>query len=67
MKAYFFVVTPDRAALTALAQLIDDGLLRVTVAAVFPLARGRDAFASGASFRRPPGKTLLLVAEPPAG
>jgi NADPH:quinone reductase-like Zn-dependent oxidoreductase len=66
VKAYFFVVTPDRSALTALARLIDDGLLRVTVAAVFPLERGRDAFESGASFRRPPGKTVLLVGEPPA-
>jgi NADPH:quinone reductase-like Zn-dependent oxidoreductase len=66
VKAYFFVVTPDRAALTALARLIDEGLLRVTVAAVFPLERGRDAFESGASFRRPPGKTVLLVGDPPA-
>jgi NADPH:quinone reductase-like Zn-dependent oxidoreductase len=67
VKAYFFVVTPDRAALTALARLIDDGLLRITVAEVFPLERGRDAFESGASFRRPPGKTVLLVGDPPAG
>jgi NADPH:quinone reductase-like Zn-dependent oxidoreductase len=59
------VVTPDRAALTALARLIDDGLLRITVAAVFPLERGREAFESGASFRRPPGKTVLLVGDPP--
>jgi NADPH:quinone reductase-like Zn-dependent oxidoreductase len=66
VKAYFFVVTPDRAALTALARLIDDGLLRITVAAVFPLDRGREAFESGTSFRRPPGKTVLLVAEPRA-
>jgi NADPH:quinone reductase-like Zn-dependent oxidoreductase len=66
VKAYFFVVTPDRAALTALARLIDDGLLRITVAAVFPLERGREAFESGASFRRPPGKTVLLVDGPRA-
>lgn len=64
VKAYFFVVTPDRAALTALARLIDDGLLRITVAAFFPLERGRDAFESGATFRRPPGKTVLMVGEP---
>ena len=66
VKAYFFVVTPDRVALTALARLIDDGLLRITVAEVFPLERGRDTFESGASFRRPPGKTVLLVGDPPA-
>ncbi len=67
MKAYFFVVVPDRPALNAPARLVDDGPLRITVAAAFPLERGRDAFESGATVRRPPGKTVLLVGEPPTG
>jgi NADPH:quinone reductase-like Zn-dependent oxidoreductase len=59
--ATFFVVVPDRAELTTLARLIDDGRLRVPVAASYPLARGQEAYASGASLRRAPGKTVLVV------
>jgi NADPH:quinone reductase-like Zn-dependent oxidoreductase len=61
--ATFFVVTPDRAALTRLAAMVDDGSLRVTVAALFPVSEGRAAFESGLTWDRPPGKTVLMVAD----
>src|ERR671933_129419 len=51
----FFVVEPDRAALTELARLVDAGELRPVVGEVYPLERGREAFEAK---RRPgvPGK-----------
>jgi NADPH:quinone reductase-like Zn-dependent oxidoreductase len=57
----FFVVEPDRAALTELARLIDAGELRPVVGEVYPLERGREAFEAK---RRPgvPGKVVLRVA-----
>ena len=60
--ATFFVVAPDRAALTRLASMVDDGSLRVTVAATFPVSEGRAAFESGLTWDRPPGKTVLIAA-----
>jgi NADPH:quinone reductase-like Zn-dependent oxidoreductase len=57
----FFVVEPDRAALTELARLIDAGELRPVVGEVYPLERGQEAFEAK---RRPgvPGKVVLRVA-----
>jgi len=58
----YFVVTPDRAELIALAQRIEAGVLRPIVGGVAPLAEGRAAFEikrSGGG----PGKMALKVAE----
>ena len=61
VTALFFVVTADRDRLARLADMIDTGKLKVSVAAMFPLAEGRAAYESGASRRRRPGKTVLVV------
>jgi NADPH:quinone reductase-like Zn-dependent oxidoreductase len=60
VHAMFFVVTPDPAELTRLAELADEGRLRPVVSQTFPLREGRRAFESGAH-PRPPGKTVLIV------
>lgn len=60
VAASFFVVTPDRAELVRLAQLVDEGLLRPVIAQTFPLSDGQRAYASGGE-PRPPGKTVLVV------
>jgi NADPH:quinone reductase-like Zn-dependent oxidoreductase len=59
--ALFFVVTANRDRLAQLADMIDTGKLKVSVAATFPLAEGRAAYQSGASRRHRPGKTVLVV------
>jgi NADPH:quinone reductase-like Zn-dependent oxidoreductase len=61
VTALFFVVTADRDRLARLADMIDTGKLKVSVAATFPLAQGRAAYESGASRRSRPGKTVLVV------
>ena len=61
IRAVFFIVTADRKRLAELAALVDAGKLEITVAATFPLAVGRAAFESGATRRRRPGKTVLVV------
>ena len=61
IEAIFFVVTADAAQLAQIADLIDDGHLRATIAATFPLADGRRAYESGSTLQRPPGKTVLTV------
>jgi len=61
-RSAYFVVTPDRAELIALAQRIEAGVLRPIVGGVAPLAEGRAAFEikrSGGG----PGKMALKVAE----
>jgi NADPH:quinone reductase-like Zn-dependent oxidoreductase len=60
IHAMFFVVTPDSAQLSRLAELTDSGKLRPVVSQVFPLREGREAFESGTR-PHPPGKTVLLV------
>ena len=60
VHAVFFVVTPDAAALTRLAGLVDEGRLRPIVSQAFPLPDGRRAFES-AALPHPPGKTVLIV------
>ena len=61
VTALFFVVTANRDRLSQVADMIDTGKLKVSVAATFPLAEGRAAYQSGASRRRRPGKTVLVV------
>ena len=61
VTALFFVVTPNRERLSQVADMIDTGKLKVSVAATFPLADGRAAYQSGASRRHRPGKTVLVV------
>ncbi|MFD1519315.1 zinc-binding dehydrogenase, partial [Pseudonocardia yunnanensis] len=61
VTALFFIVTVERDRLARLADMIDNGKLKVGVATTFPLAEGRAAYESG-TFRRPhPGKTVLVV------
>ncbi|KOV71664.1 NADPH:quinone reductase [Streptomyces sp. AS58] len=57
-RAVFFVVEPDRARLTELAQRVRDGRLRPNIGAVRPLAEAPAAFAPE---NRPPGKTIIRV------
>ena len=59
-RAVFFVVEPDRARLTDLAQRLRTGRLKPIVGAVRPLAETASAFARG---RRTPGKTIIQPAD----
>ncbi|MDT7619591.1 MAG: hypothetical protein QOF99_492 [Pseudonocardiales bacterium] len=59
-RAIFFVVEPDRARLSDLAQRLRDGRLKPIVGAVLPLAETADAFAR---HRRTPGKTIIQVVQ----
>ena len=61
VTALFFVVMANRDRLAQVADMIDAGKLKVSVAATFPLAEGRAAYESGASRRHRPGKTVLVV------
>ncbi|WP_433297078.1 NADP-dependent oxidoreductase [Pseudonocardia sp. CA-142604] len=61
VTALFFIVTPEQHRLTWIANMIDTGALKVSVAATFPLAEGRAAYKSGATRRRHRGKTVLIV------
>lgn len=61
VRAVFFVVGCSRAGLDQLRELVQEGQLRVKVAATYPLSKGREAFQSGALPDRSPGKTVLVV------
>ena len=61
VQATFFIVTPDRDQLVRLAGLVDSGRLDVTIADIFPLEPGREAFESGRAAIRRAGKTVLAV------
>lgn len=63
VQAFFFIVSPDVGELSSLADLADRGLLRVPLAATFPLKDGQQAFESGSRSGRAPGKTVLIVRE----
>ncbi|MFF8904769.1 NADP-dependent oxidoreductase [Streptomyces olivaceoviridis] len=63
-RAVFFVVEPDRARLTDLAERLRDGRLKPVVGAVRPLAEAPSAFAPG---KRTPGRTIIRVAEDGTG
>jgi NADPH:quinone reductase-like Zn-dependent oxidoreductase len=59
-RAIFFVVEPDRARLTDLAQRLRAGRLNPIIGAVRPLSETASAFAR---HRRTPGKTIIQVAD----
>jgi NADPH:quinone reductase-like Zn-dependent oxidoreductase len=59
-RAVFFVVEPDRAQLSELAQRVRDGRLKPLVGAVRPLTEGTDAMAHR---RRTVGRTIIQVAQ----
>ncbi len=61
-RGLFFIVEPDHEQLAELARLIDSGQLQTFVAAEYPLAQAREAFAFAVSGHRQ-GKTVLRVAE----
>ena len=63
VQATFFIVVPDHAQLTRLAELVDADRLHVAIADTFALTDGRAAFQSGATPHRRPGKTVLVVRE----
>ncbi|MEU8211510.1 NADP-dependent oxidoreductase [Micromonospora sp. NPDC049044] len=59
-RAIFFVVEPDRARLTDLAQRLRNGHLKPIVGAVRPLSETAAAFAPD---RRTPGKTIIQLVD----
>jgi NADPH:quinone reductase-like Zn-dependent oxidoreductase len=59
-RAMFFIVEPDRVALTALEHKLRDGVLEPVVGAVFPLAEAPKAFDPA---HRAPGKTVIRVVD----
>jgi NADPH:quinone reductase-like Zn-dependent oxidoreductase len=59
IREHFFIVRPDGAQLTHLAQLAADGTLRPVIADRLPLRYGRSAFEP--STRRGPGRTILVI------
>ena len=61
VDATFFIVVPDHAGLTHLAELVDNSRLHVALAGTFPLEDGRIAFQSGLQPERRPGKTVLTI------
>jgi NADPH:quinone reductase-like Zn-dependent oxidoreductase len=60
--ADFFIVEPDRRGLSVIADLVDQGRIRILLAATYPLEEGRQAYLSGTDPGRPAGKTVLEVA-----
>ena len=63
-RSVFFVVEPSRAQLVELGRMIDARELRPLVGAVFPLARGAEAFRAKQN-GGVPGKVVLDVVHPP--
>lgn len=61
VTATFFIVTPDRAQLAQLAELVDAAGMHIAIAGTFPFQDGRAAFESGRARDRRPGKTVLVV------
>jgi NADPH:quinone reductase-like Zn-dependent oxidoreductase len=59
-RGIFFVVQPNRSELVEIAQLVDTGVLRPVVGAVFPLAQARAAYQQGLSGHHR-GKIVLHV------
>jgi NADPH:quinone reductase-like Zn-dependent oxidoreductase len=60
VRGVFFVVEPSRAQLVEIASLLDAGVVRPIVEAVFPLARAREAYELGLTGRTR-GKLVLRV------
>ncbi len=64
VEASFFLVNVTTAYLTAIAELIDDGMLRTNVGTVLPLADARDAHLMLEGVRpHPNGKIVLRVGD----
>lgn len=63
-RAVFFVVEPDRAQLTALAQRVREGRLKILVGQIRPLAEAAVAFAGP---RSTVGKTIISVTDETEG
>ena len=61
-RAIWFVVRQDVKQLVEIGRLIDAGLVRSIVSDVLPLARGAEAYGTGAR-RSGPGKAVLSVAD----
>ena len=61
IRTTFFIVSPDHADLTRIAELIDAGQLQAKAALTVPLADGRAAFESRNDPTRPSGKVVLAV------
>jgi NADPH:quinone reductase-like Zn-dependent oxidoreductase len=61
VEGIFFVVRSTRAGLNRVRESVEQGHLRVTIAATYPLSAGRLAFESGSLPGRAPGKTVLIV------
>jgi NADPH:quinone reductase-like Zn-dependent oxidoreductase len=61
VTALFFIVTAERNGLARIAGMSDSDMLKVGVAATFPLADARAAYESGALRRSRPGKTVLVI------
>jgi NADPH:quinone reductase-like Zn-dependent oxidoreductase len=61
-RAIWFVVRQDVEQLVEIGRLIDAGLVRSIVSDVLPLARGAEAYGTGAR-RSGPGKAVLSVAD----
>lgn len=61
IEALFFVVSADHDRLLDLAADLAADRVQVTIAGTFSLSAGREAYESGASRTRPPGKTVILV------
>jgi NADPH:quinone reductase-like Zn-dependent oxidoreductase len=57
----FFVVRGSRFGLDQITAMVDGGLLRIVLAAKFPLSQGMEAYESGLRPNRRPGKTALVV------
>ncbi|MFK4084736.1 NADP-dependent oxidoreductase [Kribbella sp. NPDC020789] len=60
LRAEFTLVEPDRLALTAITDLVDQGRLRVELDSVFPLAEAADAHRRGET-NQASGKIVLRV------
>jgi NADPH:quinone reductase-like Zn-dependent oxidoreductase len=60
VRGIFFIVEPNAGQLTRIARLIDDGVVKPVISAVFPLARAREAFERGLAGHAP-GKIILQV------
>lgn len=61
VTATFFLVTSNREQLARLAELVSGGQLRIEIANIFPLSKGREAYESGGLQGRQPGKTVIAV------
>jgi NADPH:quinone reductase-like Zn-dependent oxidoreductase len=62
LRARFFIVEADRAQLTELARLADEGRLRVEVAEVFALEAAAEAYTYGRNAHRR-GKVVLQMTD----